>query len=185
MVSVTKRLINELKPNGRNARTHSKKQIHQIAASIKEFGFLNPALIDEHDVIVAGHGRVEAAKVLGMAEVPTIRIDHLSDAQKRAYVLADNKLALKAGWDPEILAIELNYLAGLDVTFDVEITGFETAEIDLIIDRPPTGGSGASAHEDEVPRPLERAVTSIGDTWQLGDHKSLAGTREQNKHMPS
>ena len=113
--------IKSLKPNPRNARTHNKSQIEQIAASIQEFGFNNPVLIDENMSILAGHGRVEAAKLLGLAEVPVVRIEHLSDAQKRAYVLADNKLAEKAGWDTDLLAIELQGLLDLSIDFDIEL----------------------------------------------------------------
>ena len=111
-----------LKPYARNARTHSAKQIAEIAASIRAFGFNNPVLIDRDSGIVAGHGRVEAAKQLGLATVPTIRLEHLSEAQKRAYFLADNKLAEKAGWDAEILKIELQNLTSLDLDFDVTVT---------------------------------------------------------------
>ena len=123
----------ELKPYGRNARTHSPKQITEIAASIKAFGFNNPVLIDKADGIVAGHGRVEAAKLLGLPSVPAIRLEHLTEAQKLAYILADNKLAEKAGWDREILAIELQHLMELDLDFDVSVTGFEMPEIDVLI----------------------------------------------------
>ena len=124
--------VHALRPYARNARTHSKKQIRQIAESIRRFEFCNPVLVDNHMQIIAGHGRVEAAKLLGINEVPVVRLSHLSDADKRAYVLADNRLAEKAGWDTEILAIELQGL--IDISFDVELTGFETAEIDLILD---------------------------------------------------
>ena len=112
-------------PYSRNARTHSPKQIVEIAASIKAFGFNNPVLIDKDNGIVAGHGRVEAAKLLDLATVPTIRLEHLSEAQKRAYILADNKLAEKAGWDREILAIELQNLMEFELDFDISATGFE------------------------------------------------------------
>ena len=115
-----------LRPCRNNARLHSRRQVHQIAASIREFGFNNPVLIDRKNEIIAGHGRAEAAKVLGLDVVPCIRIEHLSEEQKRAYIIADNKLALNAGWDPEILAIELQHLSSLDLSFDLEITGFET-----------------------------------------------------------
>jgi ParB-like chromosome segregation protein Spo0J len=111
-----------LLPFAGNARTHSKKQVRQIADSITRFGFTNPVLISDGDEIIAGHGRVEAAKLLGMATVPTMRLSHLSETERRAYVLADNKLAMNAGWDQEILAIELQALIDLD--FDVTITGF-------------------------------------------------------------
>ena len=115
-----------LRPCRNNARLHSSRQVHQIAASIREFGFNNPVLIDRKNQIIAGHGRAAAAKVLGLDVVPCIRIEHLSEEQKRAYIIADNKLALNAGRDPEILAIELQHLSSLDLSFDLEITGFET-----------------------------------------------------------
>src|SRR5262249_48021142 len=130
---VEQRPVSALKPNPRNARVHTDKQKHQIARSINEFGFNNPVLIDGNDQIIAGHGRVEAAKLLGIDTIPTIRLEHLSEAQLRAYVIADNKLALNAGWDPEILAIEFQNLAVLELPFDLEITGFDTAEIDQLV----------------------------------------------------
>ncbi len=128
------RPIAELKPYGRNARTHSRKQIRQIAASIEEFGWTNPVLIGGEGGIIAGHGRVEAAKLLGLETVPTIRLQDMTEAQKRAYIIADNRLAELAGWDEEVLAIELQALGEIDLDFDLEITGFETAEIDLLIE---------------------------------------------------
>ena len=128
---VVERYITTLRPYARNARTHSKKQIKQIAASIERFGFTNPVLISDEGEIIAGHGRVEAARLLSWKKVPTIALSHLSEAERRAYVLADNKLALNAGWDREILAIELQALSELQI--DVELTGFSLAEIDLII----------------------------------------------------
>src|SRR5262249_50446535 len=158
-----------LKAFPRNARVHSKKQIHQIAASIREFGFTNPILIDQADVIIAGHGRVEAARSLGLQVVPTIRIEHLSDAQKRAYVIADSKLALNAGWDREILAIEFQHLSSLDLEFDIEIPGFETAEIDLLADGP--GEQPSDDPADWQPAVGTKGISRLGDLWQLGDHK--------------
>src|SRR5216684_4401368 len=122
----------DLRPYAKNARTHSKKQIRQIADSIKRFGFTNPVLISDEDEIIAGHGRVEAAKLLAMESVPTVRLSHLDADQRRAYVIADNKLALNAGWDRELLAIELQALVDLD--FGVEVTGFSLAEIDLVLE---------------------------------------------------
>ena len=124
--------VARLKPYGANARTHSKKQIRQIANSIQRFGFTNPVLIDDEGMIVAGHGRVAAAKLLKLTAVPALRLSHLSDAEKSAYILADNRLAEKAGWDKELLAIELQGLIELD--FDVEITGFDMPEIDLVLE---------------------------------------------------
>src|SRR5262249_31482736 len=124
--------VRELRPHPNNARTHSHKQIRQIAKSIAQFGFCNPVLVDDATQIIAGHGRVEAARLLGIDVVPTVRLSHLSDADKRAYVLADNKLAERAGWDRDLLAIELRGLIELDV--DIELTGFERAEIDLVLE---------------------------------------------------
>ena len=134
-----------LRPRATNPRTHSKKQIRQIADSIKKFGFTSPVLIDHAGGIVAGHGRVEAAKLLGLESVPTICLDDLTAAEIRAYVIADNKLAENAGWDRELLAIELQGLIELDIDFDVTITGFEMPEIDILI------GELSSANEEEDP----------------------------------
>jgi hypothetical protein len=126
------RNLQTLKPYQHNARTHSKRQIEQIARSIERFGFINPVLIDASGAIIAGHGRVEAARQLSLSHVPTLRIEHLTDAEKRAYILADNKLAEKAGWDREILAIELQALVDMD--FEIELTGFEMADVDFLLD---------------------------------------------------
>src|SRR5215471_1046667 len=121
--------VRELRPYPNNARTHSKKQIQQIARSIAKFGFCSPVLIDDKGQILAGHGRVEAAKLLGIDAVPTCRLSHLTESDKRAYILADNRLAEQAGWDKEMLAIELQGL--IDLNFDTELTGFDTPDIDL------------------------------------------------------
>jgi DNA modification methylase len=168
--------VAKLRPYPRNARTHSKRQIRQIAASITEFGFTNPVLISDQQEIIAGHGRVEAAKLLGMQTVPTVRLSHLNEAQRRAYVIADNKLAQNAGWDQELLALELQALMDLDL--DVEITGFSLPEIDLVLDgafesSPDSGDNG----DNEVP-PLGTpgtAVTRQGDLWLLDRHRLLCG----------
>lgn len=164
----------ELKPYARNARTHSLKQIAEIAASIKAFGFNNPVLIDKDGGIVAGHGRVEAAKLLGHATVPTIRLEHLTDAQKRAYILADNKLAEKAGWDREILAIELQHLMAIEIDFDISATGFELPEIDVLIEGLETKSTKADP-ADQVPAVEGSAVTRRGDVWQVGSHRIAGG----------
>ena len=121
-------------PCAANARTHSQAQVAQIAASIAEFGFTNPVLIDRENTILAGHGRVAAAMILEMASVPCVRLEHMSPAQKRAYVIADNKLALNAGWDDSILAEELEALVAGDLDFDIGVIGFEVAEIDALVD---------------------------------------------------
>lgn len=130
--AVIERPIEELTPSPRNARTHSRKQLRQLANSIERFGFTNPVLIDDDGQIIAGHGRVEAARLLGLKQVPTLALSHMSPAERRAYMLADNKLALNAGWDPDLLAQELQEL--IDIDFDLDLTGFSLAEIDLILD---------------------------------------------------
>lgn len=171
-----------LKPAPRNARTHSKKQVRQIANSIERFGFTNPVLVDETGSILAGHGRVAAAKLLGLTEVPVLCIGDLSPADRKAYLLADNKLALNAGWDQELLALELQEL--LDLDFDLDLTGFALAEIDAILD----GAAEADpAGEDPVlDRVIEHsgpAVTRLGDIWLLGRHRLLCGdTRSADDH---
>jgi hypothetical protein len=160
--------VETLRPYERNARTHSRKQIRQIAQSIERFGFCNPVLFDDQRQIIAGHGRVAAATLLGIREVPTVRLAHLSEAEKRAYILADNRLAEKAGWDREILAIELQALVDLD--FEVELTGFETAEVDLILEEA-NEAVGTGDREDEIPaHAAGPAVTRPGDLWELGAH---------------
>lgn len=156
-----------------NPRTHSKKQVRQIADSIEEFGFTNPVLIDTNGTVIAGHGRLHAARLLGLESVPTIQLEHLSEAQVRAYVIADNKLAENAGWDRDLLALELQGLAEVDVDFSLEVTGFETAEIDLLI-----GGEGLSEESDPADAstglsPDLPTVSRPGDLWQIGAHRLL------------
>lgn len=165
--------LESLKPFPRNARTHSKKQIRQIAESIKSFGFANPILIDENTVILAGHGRVEAARSLGMTEAPCVRLSSMTAEQKRAYVLADNKLALNAGWDETILAEELKALTSIDLDFDIGATGFEIGEIDRLIDALEPMEEGDPA-EDVVPAATLFSVRR-GDLWALGRHRLLCG----------
>ena len=167
-LDITYRAPSELKPRQNNPRTHSKKQLKQLADSIKAFGFVNPVLIDREDRIIAGHGRVEAAKLLDMAEVPTVRIDHLSEEQIRAYVIADNKLALNAGWDEGLLRIELKELS-VNLGFDVTLTGFETAEIDQLV----IGGEVDEDDEVEEPDHSKPAVSRLGDLWRIGRHAVL------------
>ncbi len=163
-----------LRPYPGNARQHSKKQVRQIADSITRFGFTNPILISDDGEIVAGHGRVMAAKALGLDAVPTLRLSHLSAEERRAYVLADNKLALNAGWDSEILAIELQALIDLD--FDVTLTGFSLAEVDLTLDQAREASTeGTTGPEDFIPEPPETAVSHLGDLWHLGRHRLLCG----------
>jgi DNA modification methylase len=168
--------VARLRPYRGNARIHSNKQVRQIADSIQKFGFTNPVLISDEDEIIAGHGRVEAAKLLGMQSVPTVRLSHLNAAQRRAYVIADNKLALNAGWDREILTIELQALIDLD--FEVEITGFSLAEIDLVLDeaKEASPDSGLDANDEVSPLtdPVA-ATTRPGDLWLLDRHRLLCG----------
>src|SRR5882762_10259454 len=150
-LQIEHRKIQSLRPYPGNARVHSKKQVRQIANSIQRFGFTNPVLISDDDGIIAGHGRVMAAKELGLATVPTLKLSHLSPAERRAYVLADNKLALNAGWDNEILAIELQAL--IDIDFDVSLTGFSLAEIDFTLDQAGESKPEEVAPADVVPEP--------------------------------
>lgn len=164
-----------LKPYSRNARTHSKKQIGQIAESILRFGFTNPVLIDDSDMILAGHGRVEAARRLGIATVPCIRLSSLTDAEKRAYVLADNKIAQNAGWDDELLAGELHLLLQEPDEIDISLTGFTVAEIDLLLETGETGPTPSEAADDVIPKPTAVVVSQLGDVWQMGDHRLVCG----------
>ncbi|MEN8129635.1 MAG: DNA methyltransferase [Pseudomonadota bacterium] len=160
--------IKRLTPYKNNARTHSKRQIQQLVESIKTFGFISPVLVDAVGGIVAGHGRIEAAKLLGMKEVPTIRLDHLTPEELRAYILADNRLAELAGWDKEILAIEFQELQSLDLGIDLTTTGFEIPEIDLLIQ----GLAPEPDPLDEAPEVDENVpvISRTGDLWVLGEH---------------
>lgn len=169
------RASSSLRPYARNARTHSPRQIRQIADSIRRFGFVNPILVDGEGEIIAGHGRLAAAQQLGLPTVPVLQVTHLSPAEKRAYVLADNRLAEHAGWDREILAIELQAL--IDFEFDLEITGFDLAEIDIILDEDRVRKSQAApGPEDDVPAvSTGPAVTQAGDIWTLGMHRLICG----------
>lgn len=162
--------IDRLVPYARNSRTHSDEQVAQIAASIREFGFTNPVLIDGDGGIIAGHGRVLGARKLGLAEVPCIRLAHLTEAQRRAYVIADNKLALNAGWDDEMLALELAELG--DDGFDLDLTGFTDEEIKALMQVEVTEGL---TDEDATPAVPETPVTVLGDVWILGRHRLMCG----------
>jgi DNA modification methylase len=165
------RRLSELTPNPHNAMKHPNLQIRELAGSITQFGFVVPILIDRNGRIIAGHARAEAAKLLGMEEVPTILLDNLTENQIRAFMLADNKLAEKAVWDPEILAIELQHLAEID-EFDVTITGFDIGEIDSIVE-----ATRSVPDEDEVVQINETAqpITQPNDLWKLGRHRLLCG----------
>jgi DNA modification methylase len=167
-------LIESLTPYKNNARTHSKKQLRQIADSIVRFGFTNPVLVTDDNMIIAGHGRVEAAKLIGMVEVPVRRLSHLNKDEVRAYILADNKIAENAGWDKDLLAIELLALDELD--FDLEILGFSAAEIDLTIGGAVQAGGEPDPVLDKVePVSSGPAITLVGDIWLLGPHRLLCG----------
>ncbi len=166
--------VSTLRPYANNARTHSKRQIKQIADSIQRFGFTNPILVADDGEILAGHGRVQAAGELGLTTVPTVRLSYLTPEERRAYVLADNKLAQNAGWDLEILGRELQGL--IDRDFDVSLTGFSLAEIDLTLDHARQSlADEVTKPEDEVPAPSDIAVTQMGDVWQLGKHRLICG----------
>ena len=167
--------VASLRPWARNARTHSKKQIRQIAESIRTFGFTNPVLIDREATILAGHGRVEAARLLGMEQVPCVRLEHMTQEQKRAYVLADNKLALNAGWDQDLLAEELQVLLAEDQSFDIEVTGFSIPEIDSLIEGL-TPEEPGDPEDDALPEPSAGPPRcKPGDIWQLGPHRLICG----------
>ena len=169
-MKISQHKVDELIPYARNSRTHSDAQVAQIAASIKEFGFTNPVLIDETGSIIAGHGRVLASRKLNLVSVPCIQLSHLTEAQKKAYIIADNKLALNAGWDDEMLAVELTDLK--DMGFDLELTGFNTDEIEALL--APVGTEGLT-DEDAVPEVPEAPVTVLGDVWLLGKHRVMCG----------
>ncbi|WP_439605151.1 site-specific DNA-methyltransferase [Shinella sp.] len=164
-----------LRPYPRNARKHSRKQVRQIADSISRFGFTNPVLVDDRDMILAGHGRVEAARLLQLQEVPCIRLSTLSEAEKRAYILADNKLAQNASWDEDILASELALILSDPEAIEVSVTGFSVAEVDLLLETGETGPTVARDEDDAVPTPTAITVTRPGDIWQLGDHRLICG----------
>lgn len=161
--------VADLIPYARNSRTHSDAQVAQIAASIREFGFTNPVLVDGANGVIAGHGRILAARKLGMDTVPVIELAHLSEAQKRAYVIADNKLALNAGWDDEMLRVEISELT--DAGFDVSLLGFSDEELAMM---DPEQVEGLT-DEDAVPDVPEVPVTVLGDVWLLGKHRLMCG----------
>jgi hypothetical protein len=168
-LAIAWRPLGELIPYARNPRTHTDAQVAQIAASIREFGWTNPVLVDAASGIIAGHGRVLAAHKLGLGRVPVIELAHLSEAQKRAYVLADNQLALNAGWDQELLRLELADL--LELGFDLGLIGFGEGELERLL----AGSKEGLTEDDEAPPLPEQAVTRPGDVWILGEHRLLCG----------
>src|SRR3984957_572994 len=168
-LAISYRAIGDLVPDPRNARTHPKRQIDQIKASIEAFGFTNPILADPDGHIIAGHGRLQAARSLGLTEVPTIILPGLSEPQKRALRIADNKIALNAGWDLEILQLELGELASIDIDIDPTLTGFSTGEIDVIL------GSAGDPDDEVIPPVPTTPRAKLGDIWILGEHRVGCG----------
>jgi len=165
--------VASLEPYPNNPRTHSPSQIRQIAQSIRRFGWTVPVLVDQSDRVIAGHARLEAARLLSIKCVPTMRLQHLTEAETRAYIIADNKLAENAGWNQQLLAGELQFLSSLDVDFDLTLTGFETAEIDLLLQG--SDSIGAGGVDDQI-SPIDAStpiVTRLGDLWTLGSHRLL------------
>ncbi len=173
-MQIVMKQITGLAPYARNARTHSEKQIAQITASIAEFGFTNPILIGGDDVIIPGHGRLPAAQMLELPEVPVIVLDHLSGAQRRALIIADNRIAQNAGWDEDLLRAELATLQDMD--FDIELIGFDDEELDrLLSDLEAPGVGDAVDGEDDVPEPPIDPISRFGDLWIMGAHRLLCG----------
>ena len=164
--------VERLRPYERNPRTHSEDQVAQLAASMVEFGFTNPILVDESNGILAGHGRLMAARQLGLAEVPVVRLEHLSEAQKRAYIIADNQLAATAGWDETLLAEEVGWLQGRAVRSRPAGLRCHRAGAAAVARR---RRAEAAEPEDEVPEPPKDPVTRPGDLWLLGEHRLLCG----------
>jgi hypothetical protein len=168
------RSIADLIVNHRNARTHSERQVEQIAASLREFGFIIPIVVNEKGVILAGHGRLRAAQRLGLGEVPTIVVKHLTEELQRAFTLADNRLAELAGWDEDLLRVELQELSALAIDFEFEVTGFDTVDLDRL-----EAPRVANAPKPEVVPELARdrpAISAAGDLWKLGKHLLLCGS---------
>lgn len=162
--------IDKLVPYARNARTHSKEQILQLRASLREFGFVNPVIVDKDLDIIAGHGRILAAKEEGITEVPCVFAEHLTEAQKRAYIIADNRLAMNAGWDMEMLSVEISELQGVD--FDLSVLGFDEAELSKLMGDIEDVKDDDFDVDEELKKP---AVTKFGDLWLLGNHRLICG----------
>ena len=169
-MKITTKKVDSLIPYVKNSRTHSDAQVAQIAASIKEFGWTNPILVDGDNGIIAGHGRLLAARKLGFKEVPTIELKDLTETQKKAYIIADNRLALNAGWDNEMLTIELNDL--LADGFALEVLGFDPKELNALLEPEVVQGL---TDEDAVPDVPEEPKTKLGDIYQLGNHRLMCG----------
>lgn len=171
--------LEQLVPYARNARTHSDSQVAQIAGSIAEFGFVNPVLVGGDNIIIAGHGRVMAAKKLGLESVPTIKLDHLTENQRRALIIADNKIAENAGWDEELLSLELKNLA--DEDFDLDLLGFDDVELDDLLAS--LDDDEAAALDENIPEVQENPVSRTGDVWIMGEHRLLCGDSTSEADM--
>ncbi|MGY4513632.1 site-specific DNA-methyltransferase [Bradyrhizobium sp. USDA 3650] len=171
-----------LNPRATNPRTHSKKQIEQIASAIRQFGFTNPILIDQDNGVIAGHGRLAAAKLLGLPEVATVRLTDMSEAEIRAYVIADNKLAENAGWDKRLLGLELQYLSEIEIDLDVTVTGFDITEIDILIGEVAEAEHASDDAPDEVVEPAAGPpISQTGDLWRIGEHRLICGDSTEAK----
>ncbi len=178
-LSIVYQALADLKPRAANPRTHSKKQVAQIANAIRRFGFTNPVLVDDANGIIAGHGRVEAAKTVGLDQVPTVRLSAMSEAEVRAYVIADNRLAENAGWDRALLGLELQYLTELEIDFDVTVTGFDLPDIDLLIGELSPAASGDDPADAIVAVEAGPAISRPGNIWQIGSHRLICGDSTQ------
>ena len=180
MMEIIYRKTSDLIPYVNNARTHDEEQVTQIASSIKEFGFTNPVLIDLDSGIIAGHGRVKAAQKLNLDELPCIVLKDLSEAQKKAYIIADNKLALNSGWNEDLLKIEIEELQGMD--FDIDLLGFDSTELDDILSLADSDNEGLT-DPDEVPETPDKAISIQGDLWLLGNHRLMCGDSTEQKSV--
>jgi len=176
-LQVEYRFVDTLIPYARNARTHSDEQVAQIAASISEFGFNNPVLVDGHKGVIAGHGRILAARKLNLSSVPVIELSHLSETQKRAFILAENKLTERGGWDTELLSVELADLQ--EAGFDLELTGFDDAELKGFLDdetEVPFAEPKESSVNDETSIEIpSKCISRLGDVWKIGEHRLICG----------
>jgi len=182
-IAVIYRAVTELKPDPANPRRHSKKQVRQLARSIQVFGFNVPVLTDTNNNVIAGHGRILACQQLGLREVPTISLEHLTPAQAKAYLIADNRLTEIATWDERLLGEQLNALSEVELDFGLEVTGFETGEIDLFIEGLNLVEESKPDPADEVPEPAPVQVSRVGDQWQLEAHRVLCGNAlEENAY---
>lgn len=169
-MDITNLSIDALIPYVNNSRTHDDNQVNQIAASIKEFGFNNPVLVDEHKSVIAGHGRVLAARKLGIDSIPCVTLSHLTENQKKAYIIADNKLALNAGWDDSLLSLEINEL--IDNDFNIDLLGFDEDEIKALVN---LSELDPQSEGDDIPDSTVDPITKIGDVWLLGEHRVMCG----------